>query len=100
MYLVTDTGCFADGSLGHDYVRDRIADHLEALYRHHPRGGDGMLWGEVGPIVEALRGDMSDDAWEEYEGIDWLNRMCEEGCAFELVDGNLMLVDTSDEGVD
>ena len=69
-----------------------MANMLANLYRHHPRGGPGLHWSEVEPICEALDGPMSDDASEEIEALEWLNRECYDGTHFEMVDGELMLL--------
>jgi hypothetical protein len=90
--LISDAGCWADGAGGHDRIRMVMANTLATLYRHHPRGGEGVHWPEVSEVCEALDSEMSDDAWEEDEALEWLNRACEDGCWFEFVDGDLMLV--------
>ncbi len=93
MFLISDVGCYADGALGHQHVRDKMADLLERLYRHHPRGGNGLYWeSDIKALVAELRGEMSDDASEEYEAIEWLNRECYDDTRFELIEGNLVLV--------
>jgi len=97
MFTINDTGCYADGAFGHDHVRGRMADLLERLYRHHPRGGDGAHWQSVRPIVESLRGDMPDDAWDEDEGLEWLNSACYDDTCFAFVDGDLVLLGPESE---
>ena len=92
MYLSSDVGCFADGSLGHKHIRDVLAKELTTLYRHNAGGGDGLHWNKVANLVDALNGEPSDDAWEELEALDWLNRQCYDDTYFEFVDGDLMLV--------
>lgn len=100
MFLITDVGCYADGGFGHDHVRQVLARLLKRMHRHHPRGGEGLHWSEVKPIVEALEAPMSDDAWEEDEAIEWLDRDCEEGCHFTFSDGDLLLVADDEEADD
>ena len=92
MFTQHEIGCYADGALGHDHVREQLAALLCRLYRHHPRGGDGSEWSEVKPIVEALQKPMSDDGEEEYEAIEWLNKQCYDDTYFDLSDGSLMLM--------
>lgn len=53
-------GCYGDSVSGHQHTRNRCADILET------EGGDAEL-------VAALRGEMSDDAWEQDEACDYLN---------------------------
>jgi hypothetical protein len=97
MYLLTDTGCYADGAHGHKHIRAVLAENLTMLYRHHPRGGEGIHWIKVQHIVDALAGDPSDDIWEEIEAIEWMNKQCEPGCLFEMIDGDLMLAEEETE---
>ena len=82
-YTKADVGCHADGAAGWDHVRDVLADLVEPF---------------DGAIATALRAEMSDDAWEEYEALDVLNSQCVEGCYFDFVNGDLLLVDEAEEG--
>jgi hypothetical protein len=80
------TGCYADGSFGHDHVREVLAHQVES---------DGCI---DRALIEALLGPMSDDAQEEYDAIAWLNEnACIDGVYFTLNDGDLLLVE---EGFD
>lgn len=100
MFHTHDTGCFADGSFGHDHVRATLANLLELMFRHHPRGGDGVHWGDAAPLVAELRGEMSDDASEEYDAINMLNTLCcASGVYFTLEDGDLVLTESEDSDV-
>lgn len=81
---VRDVGCWADGAFGHAHIRAALADTLESL----PVSND--------VLTSALREPMSDDAWEEYSAIELLNAFCG-GCRFEMIDGDLMLVEDSNE---
>lgn len=76
-----DAGCYADGSFGHNHVREVL----------------GSLLVEVGrpDLQDELLFEMSDDACEEYDALDILNAECE-GCYFEMVDGDLMLTAEED----
>ena len=91
MFTIDQAGPFADGYR----IRVCLGNLLASMYRHHPRGGEGIYWAEVSSIVEALDRDKTDDAMEEHEAIEWLNKMCEEGCHFEIVDDNLILINES-----
>jgi hypothetical protein len=82
-----------------------MSNLLSRLYRHHPRGGDGLYWSVVAEIVDALDGNPSDDYSEENEAIDWLNKECFDDTYFLLENGDLMLVkdcenDNCDDRVD
>jgi len=98
MFTAQDFGCFGDGAFGHQHVRESLANLLVQMFRHSPRGGDGPYWDNtVSPLVEELRGDMSDDASEEYDAIDLLNeRCCSWECVFDFIDGDLMLSQTEE----
>lgn len=100
MFTLDQTGLFADGSGGHHRIRVCLGNLLANMYRHHPRGGEGIHWKEVEPIVRSLDNEKPDDCNDEYEAIDWLNKMCEEGCHFELMDGDLMLIDETRDDYD
>lgn len=54
-------GCWADGASGHAYVRGQIAATLNNF---------GF---EDSELIQSLQGPMPDDAWDEYEAIDWLD---------------------------
>lgn len=81
-----DVGCFADGSNGHDYVRRNLRELL-------------IHFGcEDADLLAALRTEMSDDASEEYEAIEWLNDHAIEPMPyFELENGDLLLVINEEE---
>jgi hypothetical protein len=71
----TELGCYGDGSLGHQYTRERCATVL-AYYVNENFRSRGLPTPEgtsADDIVMALNDDMSDDAWEEYAACDWLN---------------------------
>lgn len=86
LYTKADIGCYADGVHGHAHIRTA----LHQLVNEHAE----LLFSEDfgGEVLEALEGDMSDDAWEETVALDALNELCSDDVAFELVDGDLMLV--------
>lgn len=74
-------GCYADGAFGHDHVRRVLKDLVEET------GGSEDL-------VNSLQGAMPDDAWDEYEALDWLNEhAASEGCAWEFNCGDLIYTD-------
>lgn len=77
----TGIGCIADGSYGQAHIRERLAE-LVAGY-----GRKGKQ------LALELAGEMSDDASEEDDAIDLLNRYCEAGIYFTMSNGDLLLVD-------
>ena len=85
-----DAGCYGYGALGHDHVRRRLAEQLEALSR-----AEGI---DRDDLVRDLRGPMSDDAWEEELALEVLNdwSVCQ-GVYWTLRDGDLMLLPEDDE---
>lgn len=97
MFIDSDRGCWADGALGHSHVRSVMAQLLIRLYRHHPRGGDGLYWkSNIEALVSELGSDMSDDASEEDDAIEWLNHECYDDTYFSLCDGDLLLMTDND----
>lgn len=62
-----DAGCYGDGALGHQHTREACANTVEAHVDPSP---------EAVAVITALRGEMSDDAWEEDEACDMLNAAC------------------------
>lgn len=83
-FTSNDIGCFADGTYGHDHVRERMAVLLEKL--------------APSVIVEDLREPMSDDCCEEDAAMDALNALCSEDVFFTLDGGDLLLVSAGDVG--
>jgi hypothetical protein len=78
MYNSSGVGCFADGSYGHSHIRAKLADMMNTFGQTE--------------LCEALEGEMSDDASEEQEAIDWLNdNACTPDVYFVMVDGDLLL---------
>lgn len=62
-------GCYGDGANGHQHTRAKCADLLESLGCR-----DTVL-------IDSLRGDMSDDASEEEDAVDWLEEHAEHATA-------------------
>ncbi len=78
-----ERGCYADGALGHQHVRDNLAYLVRDL------GGE---------LSDMLRGAMSDDASEEDAALDLLNEHAPEGMVWTFSDGDLLLVPEDWEG--
>lgn len=81
-WVADDCGCYAEGGFGRQHIRERLAGLVAASAQGRAE------WGEV---VEALQGEMSDDAWEEDAAIDMLNAQTEAGIAWFFQDGDLVL---------
>lgn len=88
-YTVKDVGCFGDSSFGHQHVRNCLATLLQHLLR--PCGAEVDGKDVVEQCIQALQGEMSDDASEEYEAIEMLNDVAVDGVHFEFCDGDLLL---------
>lgn len=90
-YTRAELGCHADGAFGHQHVRDVLASML--LQTARDRRPPSVSLAAVQERAAALRAPMSDDAWEEDEALVILNDACAQGLAFELVDGDLVLLE-------
>lgn len=64
-----EIGCYGDGANGHEHTRKRCAAALTAFAERAPREDANAALA----LAAELRGDMSDDASEEYDACDWLN---------------------------
>lgn len=91
MFKAEDMGCWADGTLGHEHVREVIRNLcVMVLTLLNARGG--ALPSDLCEARDVLAGPMSDDAWEENVVIDYANaHLCEPGVAFEFDSGDLLL---------
>lgn len=87
MYLnKNDVGCYADGSLGHAYVRGVLATLLERLPESHD-DTDASRY----QLANELREDMTDDAGEEDDALEILQEHTAEGLTWEFHEGDLIL---------
>jgi hypothetical protein len=82
-FTTRDVGCYADGAFGHAHCRQVLADLVEPCDQ---------------ALSEALRADMSDDAWEEDAALDLLNEGSEEGVFWTFHNGDLVLTALTEEG--
>lgn len=76
--LAHEAGCYGDGAFGHQHTRERAADVLAYYVDENFRSRSLPVpdcTGAQGPddVCMALRGDMSDDGWEELAAEEWLN---------------------------
>lgn len=83
-YDANDCGCHADGTFGHGYVRGRLAELVDGITT-----GLGSIDALV--VRDSLRGPMPDDAWDEEEALDLLDRVTAEGFCWSFRDGDLLL---------
>lgn len=92
-YSCKDIGCHADGSLGHEHVRDILAFLVQGIIEDDSTSltlNQRLL---ARGLCADLRDSMSDDAAEEQQALDILNEHAVgEGVSFMLVDGDLCLM--------
>lgn len=79
MYSRNDQGCFGDGAHGHQHIRLVLADLLADA-------------GAPLDYIKPLENEMSDDASEEDDALEWLNDNVCDGVAFGFADGDLLLL--------
>lgn len=95
-----EPGCYGDGTFGHQHTRERCADLLEsAIHLYSTATGEARALQR--DVVNALRGDMSDDAGEEYDACELLDTlMPHESAYWGWSDGDFGLwsCDDSEEG--
>lgn len=93
-FSADDSGCYADGSYGHEHVRAKLAGLVKDIVMR--RGGD--LFGR--DIWNALTHPMSDDASEEMDAIDYLQEHTSDDALWCFEGGDLLLMATgSDEEI-
>lgn len=66
------TGCYADGTNGHQHTRTQCAMRLEAYAWYEEGAGHAERAKYMKETARALRTDMSDDADEETQACLWL----------------------------
>ncbi len=77
-YTLSDVGCYADGTFGQAHLRARLAE---------------LIHGCDEEVIAALKGDSSDDCWEEDAALDLLNEHTSENCSWTFEQGDLLLVE-------
>ncbi len=80
VFTVSDVGCWADGALGHDHVRETLADLIDKI-------------GGYPDLVEELRGKPSEIFSEETDALDILTENSEEWLHWHILEGDLMLIE-------
>jgi len=80
-----DAGCYGCDDLGHDHIRERLAALVENLGPKHLLTDD-----DAQGLCESLRGPMPDDASDEDEALEILQRNTVDALAWEI-DGGLYL---------
>lgn len=86
-----EIGCRADGALGHQHVRERLADLVGAVLIRGADSDDAMTQlASRDELDRSLRSPMPDDAWDEHAALDLLNDTADPGHLFELSDGDLI----------
>ncbi len=89
VYTTTDAGCYADGTHGHAYIRQRLATLLDRL----PVSSDDLTQIDRYSIAMELRDDMSADASEEDDALEILQGHTADGVVWEFYEGDLMLTE-------
>ena len=82
VFYACDCGCYADGSLGNDHVRNRLGGLVESYVDNADPDLIAALCDDVPP---------PDDAWDDREALELLNELCEDGVCWEFRDGDLVL---------
>lgn len=80
-----DIGCYADGANGRDHIRYILTELLEQT----------PATSETIQVIEELEGNISEDVFEEIEAVEILNDYCL-GCCFEMIDGDLILMESNE----
>lgn len=75
---VKEIGCYGDGAFGHQHTRNRCSETIEYYVNENFRSRGlpvPACASACSPddVIMALRNEMSDDAWEEFAAIEWLN---------------------------
>lgn len=86
LYGTDDCGCYADGVLGHDHVRDVLASLMLDI------GSSKAM-----RVHEYLLSQSTDDCAEEDMAIDILQDHTEDGLLWILAAGDLLLVNEADD---
>jgi len=82
-----EPGCYGDGTFGHQHTRIACATVLNAVIM--PAFANRHV---AVKLIDELRGDMSDDASEEYDACDMLNEhVPHEGYTWGWQDGDFGL---------
>ena len=77
-------GCYGDGGLGYDRIREVLADMVKNILEDHQ-------------LAEELCAPMSDDDSETLDAIDHLNDVTVNGYWYIGSEGDLFLVETGSE---
>lgn len=91
MSMKPEIGCYADGSLGHQHTRNRCSEFLTECSANNPEV-DATTYYRALQMQRELRAEMSDDASEEDDACDFLDRfMGREDAAWGWQDGDFGL---------
>ena len=89
-YGQKDLGSYSDSALGHSHARNVLADLLSDNFWRAQQDAKQVCM--LNDWLNELRGEMSDDAGEEYDALDWLNdHCCEQGFYFDFDNGEVCL---------
>lgn len=98
-FTLKDVGCYADGTLGHQHLRNRLAEEFDGFFRTYK---EGAYWtgnsGNFQLLWKYLCGPIEVDCWEEQDALDLLNEhACDETVHFTFDAGDLLLVAVNEE---
>jgi hypothetical protein len=85
-----DAGCWADGALGHDHVRQRLAQLVANVWTPEMLDKYGY------DVAEVLDKEMSDDASEEDDALDIIQEFTDASLTWQFVDGDLLLLEDTE----
>lgn len=77
----SEIGCYADGTFGHVHVRSKLANLIESF---DPK------------LAESLQGEMPDDAWDEDEALEILQKETHDDLTWVFDSGDLLLVENKE----
>lgn len=94
-YTLADIGCYADGTLGHQHCREKLAELLKGMTTVK-NGSDVIVLRKIrAATMISLAGEMPDDAWDEAKALYLLNEhACNSTVYFDFHDGDLCLMAT------
>ena len=67
-------GCYADATFGHEHTRKRCAEVVGEVLAHVPSRDWSSSAAASAMFIASLSGPMPDDAWDEHEAADFLNK--------------------------
>ncbi len=91
VFTKEDVGCFADCANGEEHRRQRIAELLTVVTKN-VKPMEPLRKIQISQVYASLQDEPLDDYSDENDAIDILNDYTEEGYTWEMVDGDLLLI--------